>query len=119
MYVCMYVIVMTPGLGCYSSGIRVGVLRLWYQSGDRVLAGVESAGSRILHSYKDIDVSLYFHRIMASQSHNARRVEGSAGSRQSIEVSHAQYEFTPPPAPMTGTPRYGLRCRSKDFKELR
>ena len=56
---------------------------------------------------------------MASQSHNAQRDEGSAGSRPSVEVSQAQYEVTPPPTPMTGTPGYGLRSRSKDFKELR
>ena len=43
LYVCMYVIVVTPRHGCYSSGTRVGVLHLWYQSGDRFLAGLELA----------------------------------------------------------------------------
>ena len=64
-------------------------------------------------------MSLYVHRIMVSQSHNAQRVEGSAESRQSLDVSQASHEFTPPPTPTTGTPGYEPRSRSKDYKELR
>ena len=71
-----------------------------------------------LHGYKCIDMSLYVHRTMASQSHNAHRVEGSAGSRQSMDVSQASHDFTPSPTPMTGTLEYGLRSRSKDFNKL-
>ena len=73
----------------------------------------------ILHSYKDIDMSLYFHRIMASQSNDAQRDEGTAESRPSVEVSQARNAYSPTPTPMTGTPAYELRSRSKDYKELR
>ena len=72
-----------------------------------------------LHAHKYINMSLYLHRSMASQSNNAQRVEGSAVSRQSIEVSQAPRGYTPMPTPMTGTPGYEPRSRSKDFKELR
>ena len=71
-----------------------------------------------LHLNKHFDKNLYFHRIMASQSHNAQRVEGSAGSRQSMDVSQVPHDFTPPPTPSSGTPGYDSRSRSKSFKEL-
>ena len=63
-------------------------------------------------------MSFYFHRIMASQSNNAQRDEGTAESRPLVEVSQARNAYTPTP-PMTGTPSFELRSRSKDYKELR
>ena len=56
---------------------------------------------------------------MASESHNAQRVEGSAESRQSLDVSQASHDYTPPPTPVSGTPGYEQRSHSKDYKELR
>ena len=52
-------------------------------------------------------------------SHNAQRDEGTAKSRPSVEVSQARNAYTPTHTPMTGTPGYELRSRSKDYKELR
>ena len=56
---------------------------------------------------------------MASQYNNALRDEGSARSRPSVEMSQAQYEYTPSHTPINGNPGYAPRSRSKDFKELR
>ena len=58
---------------------------------------------------------------MDSQSHDAQRIEGSAESRHSLEVSQAPQGYTRTPLPTStyGTQRRELRFCSKDFKELR
>ena len=71
------------------------------------------------HSYKYIDTSFYFNGAMSSQSNNAQRDEGSAGSRPSVELSQAQNEYTSTHTPIVGNPGHAPRSRSKDFKELR
>ena len=58
---------------------------------------------------------------MESHSHEAQRVESSAESRHSIEVSQTQQDFTltPPPTLVHGTRGQEPRSHSKNFKELR
>ena len=58
---------------------------------------------------------------MESQSHDAQRIEGSAESRHSLEVSQAPHglTLTPPPTSVHGTQGQEPRSRSKNFKELR
>ena len=57
---------------------------------------------------------------MDSPSHDAQRIEGTADSRYSLEVSQASQGFTRTPTTSThGTQRQGPRSCSKDIKELR
>ena len=57
---------------------------------------------------------------MDSQTHDAQRVEGSAESRHSLEVSQVPPGLSHTPTASThGTQRQEPRSRSKEIKELR